>query len=281
MSQQPTVAQTLAMLSRHLTGDAAPLESRMLLSHVLRRPQSWLIAHSDDTLGDVQSRRLTQLLARRRGGEPMAYVLGEREFWDMTLAVTPAVLIPRPETELLVEQALVHINAHGRSRVLDLGTGSGAIAIAIARERPLAEVCATDACVKALSVAQRNVASCCPGRIELRRGHWFEPVAGERFDVVVSNPPYVASNDPCLQYGEVAHEPRLALDGGSDGLHAYRQLLAKASEHLVNGGHLLFEHGFEQSEALRQLLATSGFQAIDTACDLAGHPRVTSARAAA
>src|SRR5690606_17782869 len=232
-----------------------PGEAVMLLLHLLDRPQAWLYAHGDAAVPAAAVAGFRALVARREAGEPVAYLVGRRGFWTLDLAVTPDTLIPRPETELLVEQALARIAPGVPARVADLGTGSGAIALAIASERPLARVVATDRSEAALAVARANASTHgLHGRVEFRAGDWFAPVAGERFDLVASNPPYIADGDPHLGQGDLRHEPASALSSGADGLDAIRVLVASAPVHLVPGGWLLLEHGFDQARAVRSLL---------------------------
>lgn len=218
------------------------------------------------------------LIARRRAGEPIAYLLGEREFWSMSLRITPATLIPRPETEMLVELALARIPPDQNSKVLDLGTGSGAIALAIARERPHAQVWATDASADALSVAQHNAQALGISNVRFCHGDWYTPLAAERFDIIVSNPPYIAEGDPHLQRGDLRFEPPQALTCGRDGMAALRHIAQQARAHLLSGGWLLMEHGYDQSAALLELMQALQFEDVADHPDLAGIPRVVHGR---
>jgi len=211
------------------------------------------------------------MIARRAAGEPVAYILGHKEFYGLELAVTPAVLIPRPETELLVDLAL----ARKPQSVVDIGTGSGAIALAIKRHLPGARVVATDASAAALEVARRNAARFALD-IELRHGRWFVPLAGERFEAIISNPPYVVVDDPHL--AGLPYEPRLAIVAGADGLDAFRVLAREAPAHLQPGGWLLLEHGAGQHEAVRELLEAAGLETTESWPDLAGIPRVSGGK---
>ena len=276
----PTVAGALAFAARRLGGESRAVEGRMLLAHLLGRNQGWLIAHPEATLAAPTFGRLAALLARRAQGEPMAYLLGQRGFYDVELTVTPAVLIPRPETEGLVEAALELVDAHGEARILDLGTGSGNVAIALARARPRAQIWASDLSGAALAIAAANAGQLCPGHVHLLRGHWTAPIADAALDLLIANPPYVASDDHHLERGDLAFEPRLALDGGTDGLNAYRELADDAPRVLAPGGWLLVEHGFHQGPAVRSLLQTAGLSGIATERDLASHERITRARRA-
>ena len=256
-----------------------PGEAVMLLSHLLDRPQAWLYAHGEDAVPAAAVAGFRGLVARRAAGEPVAYLLGHRGFWTLDLAVTPDTLIPRPETELLVEQALARLEAAAPARVADLGTGSGAIALAIASERPVAQVVATDRSEAALAVARGNaVANGLEGRVEFRAGDWFAPLAGERFDLVASNPPYIAEGDPHLAEGDLRHEPPAALASGADGLEAIRRIVAAAPGHLRPGGWLLLEHGFDQGPAVRALLVAAGFGEVATVPDLEARDRVSLGR---
>ena len=205
-------------------------DASSLLAHVLGKPAGWLFAHAEDLVDTPTRRRLEALVDARVAGEPVAYLTGSRGFWTLDLEVTPDTLIPRPETELLVELALVRIPATGSARIADLGTGSGAIALAIARERPHAHVVATDASVAALSVARRNAQANAVGNVRFRQGSWLLPLAGERFDLIASNPPYIAEGDPHLR--SLRHEPATALTSGADGLDAIREIIAAAAGHL-------------------------------------------------
>jgi release factor glutamine methyltransferase len=280
----PTIARSVAATLRRLTaslpGDSAALDAQLLLSAALDRPRSWLFAHGDASLPADAAARLESLATRRRRGEPVAYLLGEREFWDVTLAVTPAVLVPRPETELLVETAIAVLQAVPAPRVLDLGTGSGAIAIAVARARADAHITAVERSVTALSVARHNARRLVPGRIDFVAGDWLQPVHGHRFDAVLANPPYIAEDDPHLRRGDVAHEPREALAAGADGLDDLRRIAAEVSTVLAPGGVVALEHGFDQGDAVRGLLRAARLTEVRSLRDLAGHERVSMARGA-
>jgi len=274
MTTAATVADLLGQTRQGI--DAA--EAGILLAHVLQRPRSWLFAHARDAVEADAARRFDDLLARRAAGEPVAYLTGSQGFWTLDLAVTPATLIPRPETELLVELALARIPVDAASRVADLGTGSGAIALALARERPRAFVVATDASAAALEVARGNARRNGIANIAFRHGDWLAPLAGEAFELIASNPPYIAEGDPHLGEGDLRHEPPSALSSGADGLDAIRSIVRAAPAHLRSSGWLLLEHGWEQGAAVRALLAAAGFIDIDTAQDLEGRERVTLGR---
>ncbi len=252
----------------------AAREARLLLAAASGLPAASLLARPERDLAPAALDTFLAFSARRARGEPVAYILGRQEFYGLELEVDPAVLIPRPETELLVELALERLEA-GEAAVLDLGTGSGAVALAVKRERPRARVVAVDASAAALAVAQRNAAR--HGlEVEFRQGHWFEPVAGERFDLVLANPPYVAEDDPHL--AALGFEPREALVAGSDGLDAMREILGDARGFLRPGGWIFVEHGAGQERAVRALLARAGLRDGATWPDLAGIARASGAR---
>jgi release factor glutamine methyltransferase len=262
--------------------DLATLDAQVLLAHVMGRDRTWVAAHADDMLGSEFAETFAALAARRRTGEPVAYLTGVREFWGMPLQMSPAVLIPRPETETLVELALARLPNDREARVLDLGTGSGAVALAIARERPRARVLATDLSTAALAVARENARRLGLANVEFAQSDWYENVAavwpGTRFDLIASNPPYVAPGDPHLAQGDVRFEPPVALSPGGDGLAAIRCIVAGAPGHLAAGGSLALEHGYDQAAELRALLAAAGWSDIALARDLAGIERAIAAR---
>ncbi|MGH8084754.1 MAG: peptide chain release factor N(5)-glutamine methyltransferase [Lysobacter sp.] len=255
-----------------------PGDAELLLAHVLDRPHSWLYAHGDDELDADALARFEALLARRRAGEPVAYLVGHRGFWRFDLQVSPATLIPRPETELLVELALQRLPTDRPLRVADLGTGSGAIALALAHERPRAEVVATDASTGALVVAAANARTLGLDTVQFRQGDWLAPLAAERFDLIASNPPYIAEGDAHLGEGDLRFEPASALASGIDGLDAIRRIVTAAPAHLVPGGWLLLEHGLEQGDAVRALLVSAGLVEVGTAQDLEHRDRVSFGR---
>ena len=250
-------------------------EARVLLAHALRVERAWIIAHGPDGVADAQAQAVEALFARRRAGEPIAYITGEREFQGLSLHVTQNVLIPRPETELVVEQALTLMAGRRTPKVLDLGTGSGAIAVAIANARRDAQVCATDASATALAVASGN-ASRHAVAVRFVQGDWFIALAEEQFDVIVSNPPYVADGDPHLGEGDLRFEPQVALLGGPDGMGCIRTIAAAARRHLAPGGWLVFEHGYDQGPACVRLLVGLGYTDVVDTQDLSGLPRVCS-----
>ena len=253
------------------------LELQLLLANVLEQRREWLIAHDDHVLTTEQSEQFGSLHARRLAGEPIAYLLGQREFMGLAFEVNPAVLIPRPETELLVQTVLERVAQIPQPRILDLGTGSGAIAVSLAHARPDAMVWATDISDAAMALAKRN-AQRHGVAIECHVGSWFEalPVDTLPFDVIVSNPPYIHPEDEHLRQGDLRFEPRQALTEGVDGLCAYRVLAESAWQHLVPGGWLSVEHGFDQSRDINAIFKGAGLQTVETLLDLSGHPRVTT-----
>jgi release factor glutamine methyltransferase len=250
----------------------ARLDAQVLLAHVLGVTRGRLLSHPEASCSTQEALAYEQLLERRAGGEPLAYLLGHREFWSLELAVGPAVLVPRPETELLVERALAR-GPPGTGRVADLGTGSGAVALALASERPRWHVVATDISPQALALARTNAAALGLERVEFRLGDWYAAIAGELFDLVVSNPPYVAAADPALQL--LQHEPQLALTPGQDALASLYTLAAGAAAHLALGGWLMLEHGASQGAEVRAALVLAGFRHVRSHRDLAGHERMT------
>ena len=262
-----------------------PIDAQVLLGHVLGRNRAWLAAHADEPLSRADAAAFAALARRRRDGEPVAYLTGTREFWGLTLVVSPAVLIPRPETETLVELALARLPEDRGTRVLDLGTGSGAIALAIAHSRPQARVLAIDASPDALAVARENALRLGLGNVEFLQSDWYGALpasgpgawaTGGPFDLIAANPPYVVAGDPHLDDGDLRFEPVGALSPGGDGLDALRTIVAGAPGRLVPGGTLVVEHGYDQSEAVRELFAAAGFVRIVAARDIAGTPRVVA-----
>lgn len=261
-----------------LDSSTARIEVQMLLQQVLGVSRAYLLAHPEQILNEAQAVTYRTLLQRRLHGEPLAHILGEREFFGLNFSITPATLIPRPDTELLVELALQCIPQRGAFRVLDLGTGSGAIALAIAHARPDIEVTAVDASSGALGVARENVRRLNISNTRLLRSDWFSALAGARFDLIVSNPPYIAEGDVHLEQGDLRFEPRTALVSGTDGLDDIRHIVAQAKNHLNPGGWLLFEHGYDQAGQAQVLLDMAEFIEVFSACDLAGIERVSGGR---
>jgi len=270
-----TVLETLRSAVRSLDGhsDSPRLDAELLLGKILGLSRSGLIARGDDAVAGECEHAYAHLIEQRRQGAPVAYLTGSREFWSLALRITPAVLVPRPETEVLVELALERLPRDEQSSVLDLGTGSGAIALAIASERPRARVTGIDISRPALDVARQNACDLGLSRIDWRLGSWFEPVRGERFDMIVANPPYVAAADPALE--KLAAEPAIALCDGPTGLEALSTIVGSAEAHLNERGWLLVEHGSGQATAVSQLLLRHGFMGIRSHPDLSGRPRVT------
>lgn len=257
----------------------AAAEARQLLAHQLARPHAWLAAHGEAELSEAEAKRYAGLVARRAAGEPIAYLTGEREFYGRSFAVTPAALIPRPETELLVELGLAHIRDIASPQLLDLGSGSGCIAITLALEARQARVTAVDISPAALALAGRNAAAHAV-QLDLVESDWFAALRGRRFDLILANPPYVAEGDAHLDAGDVRFEPKLALCAGADGLSAIRGIVARARAHLAPGGALILEHGYDQAAAVRELFAAGGYRDIEQRHDLAGILRVTGGKVA-
>jgi len=253
--------------------DSARLDAEILLCELLRCNRAGLVIRADEVLTTELALRYAALIERRQQGEPVAYLTGRREFWSLELQVSPAVLIPRPDTELLVEWALERLRGVSAPLLADLGTGSGAIALALASERPDARVVAVDLSADALAQAAHNARLLGLDRVDFRLGDWLLPLAGERFDLIVSNPPYVADQDPHLR--DLRFEPRRALTAGADGLADLRRIAAAAPGHLKPGAVLLLEHGAEQGAAVRALLHEQGYGAVETRRDLNGLERAT------
>ncbi|HEX4024887.1 MAG TPA: peptide chain release factor N(5)-glutamine methyltransferase [Steroidobacteraceae bacterium] len=254
--------------------DCATLDAQLLLAHVLGRPRSELLTHPERAVAPACASAYHALLARAAAGEPLAYLTGMREFWSLPLTVTPAVLIPRPETELAVERCLALLRA-GPYRLCDLGTGSGAIALALSREQPSWLITATDQSAAALAVARSNAERLAVRGLEFLQGDWFAPLPGRRFDLIVSNPPYVAADDPAM--AALAHEPRQALSPGPSGLEALEMLVEHSPAHLAHGGWLVLEHGADQAAAVARALVARGYARVRCHQDLAERDRVTEA----
>lgn len=277
----PTYAQALRSATARLSGlsDSPRLDAEVLLMWVLGRDRGHLRAWPERLLEPEQARQFQALIEQRAAGAPVAYLVGEREFWSRSFIVQPGVLIPRPDTELLIELALGFIPAHQPADILDLGTGSGIIAVTLAAERPLAQVIATDLSPGALAIARANAARHGVDNIRFEFGDWFAAVPDEgRFDLVVSNPPYIAEQDPHLTQGDLRFEPSLALTSGPTGLNALTAIADAARHRLKLGGWLLLEHGYDQADNLAAILAGFGYGDITHAQDLQGHRRATSAR---
>jgi release factor glutamine methyltransferase len=277
-SPDRSIASLLAQAAGMLGTDAARLEAEILLAACLDRPRSHLYAWPEREIEPRQQERFAALISRRAGGEPVAYLLGRREFWSLSLTVTPQTLIPRPETETLVTLALEKMPADIPLRIADLGTGAGAIALAIARERPCSQVIATDVSLTALSVAKGNAARLGLGNVRFAGGSWCRAFAADAFDFILSNPPYVAESDPHLREGDLRFEPRTALAAGPQGMDALRRIVPDAHERLRRDGWLIVEHGYDQGDEIMQLLRAQGFRKVSDHADAAGLSRVAMGR---
>lgn len=264
-------------LIAHAARDIGRRDAEILLAAAAGLTRTQLLTRADDVLSPAVATRFSELCMRRARGEPIAYLLGRREFWSLDFSVDPAVLVPRPETELLVQRVLDLVSA-ADATVADLGTGSGAIAIALAHERPGWRVAATDTSVSALAVARRNGQRLAPGRIEWLAGDWFAPLAGRRFAAIASNPPYIAADDPALESDGVRFEPRAALTPGGEGLKALAAIVEGAPLHLNAGGWLVLEHGAAQAVVVRSALVARGFTHVTSHRDLAGHERISEGK---
>ena len=274
----PSLGRLLDEAARDLSECVdARLESQILLGHALGVSRGWLAAHGDESADPKAVDVFRELVRRRRGGEPVAYLVGRREFYGLDFRVTPDVLIPRADTETLIEAALDKLPANVQADVLDLGTGSGCVAITLAHERPAARFTAVDVSSAALNVARQNAQAVDVG-VEFVHSHWFEALAGRCFDMIISNPPYVAAQDPHLQQGDLRFEPTPALASGNDGLADIRQIVTGSPDHLRSGGWLLFEHGYDQAQASRDLLVDTGFVDVFARVDIAGLSRVAGGR---
>jgi release factor glutamine methyltransferase len=267
------LASTLA-----LDMSSARIEVQCLLQQVLHKPRVYLLAHPERSLTATEFEQYEKLLQRRMQGEPVAYILGEREFFGLNLNVTNATLIPRPDTELLVELVLQRIQEHERASVLDMGTGSGAIALAIAHARPQVDVQACDASAEALAVAKDNAQTLGISNVHFLQSDWFTALGTQRFSLIVSNPPYIAAADPHLKQGDVRFEPVSALVSGTDGLDDIRHIVTRAASHLFPGGWLLLEHGYNQAEQVCGLLQENGYDGVFSALDLSGIARVSGGK---
>jgi release factor glutamine methyltransferase len=261
-----------------INGDTPRLDAEVLLACVLDRPRSHLLAWPERVPAPGELARYRELVVRRAAGEPVAHLVGQREFWSLPVAVTAETLIPRPETETLVACALDIVPADQHLQIADLGTGSGAIALALAHERPGSQILATDLSIKALEVAAANARRLGLDNIEFVAGDWCDALAGRHFDVIVSNPPYIPVADRHLEQGDVRFEPRAALVAGTDGLHDLTRIIECAYPHLLSDGWLILEHGFDQGNRVQALLQEHDYHDIVRHRDTAGHERVTAAR---
>lgn len=257
-----------------IPGDSPSRDLEILLGHCLGKTRTWLYTWPETELEPSAQARFDALLQRRRAGEPVAYLTGHREFWSLLLAVNESTLIPRPETETLVEWAL-ELDLPAAASVLDLGTGTGAIALALASERPAWLVAGLDACEETVSLARSNALANNLSSVQFQQSDWFAAVSAIRYDLLVANPPYIERNDPHLSRGDVRFEPASALVAGEAGLADLRAIVAGAPDHLNKGGWLLLEHGFEQGESVRALLAGRGFSEVSTRADLSGNERIS------
>lgn len=254
------------------------LDAEALLCHLLQRDRSYLRAWPEREVESELIAQFNTLIARRQQGEPLAYLIGWREFWSLKLKVTPATLIPRPETELLVEQGLQRIPHDATWRIADLGTGSGAIALAIASERPACHIVATDFSQEALTIASDNAMQLGITNIEFRHGSWCAPLRNEQYEMILSNPPYIDNSDSHLHHDGLPFEPQTALTPGDDGLSALRTIITEAKQHLTTPGWLLLEHGYDQGAAVRELLQQAGYDEVATLRDLGGQGRLSLGR---
>jgi release factor glutamine methyltransferase len=273
-----SIAAAIAEATNRLSDccESARLDAEILVARAIGMSRSYLFAHPEDELDELSLQRLEETLQRRSDGIPLAYITGSKEFWSLELQVSPATLVPRPETELLVELALREIPRNAEWQILDLGTGSGAIAVAIASERPACEVTAVDASADALLIAEQNVRNLDLPNVSCLQGDWTAPVAGRIFNVIVSNPPYVAAEDAALE--ALKAEPNMALVSGGDGLDSIRQLARDCQSIIAKDGLLVLEHGNDQQLAVAEILANNSWRDIACVDDYAGTPRMTSAR---
>ncbi|WP_411390285.1 peptide chain release factor N(5)-glutamine methyltransferase [Pseudomonas sp. MPB23] len=255
----------------------ARLDAELLLAAALGKSRSYLHTWPEKIVSSEHALTFSDYLQRRRGGEPVAYILGQQGFWKLDLEVAPHTLIPRPETEMLVEASLELLPA-APAKVLDLGTGSGAITLALASERPAWHVTAVDRVLEAVALAERNRQRLGLNNATVLNSHWFSALSGQTYDLIISNPPYIADNDPHLVAGDVRFEPASALVAGPDGLDDLRLIIGEAPAHLNAGGWLLLEHGYDQAAAVRDLLLSQGFESVHSRIDLGGHERITLGR---
>ncbi|HED33673.1 MAG TPA: peptide chain release factor N(5)-glutamine methyltransferase [Gammaproteobacteria bacterium] len=256
--------------------DSSRLDAEVLLAHCLQKNRTWLITWPDTPLDEAQLAAFQQLMDRRCAGHPIAHITGHREFWSLDLRVNENTLIPRPETELMVEQILQYYPQQEDIQLLDLGTGSGAIALALASERPHWKIFATDQSAQALEIARMNAQALHLTQIEFRQGNWLKAVQGTDFDIITSNPPYIPLNDPHLQQGDVRFEPACALASGADGLDDIRLIARQARSHLNSGGRLIIEHGYDQKQKIRDIFIENTYKELVQLADLSDNPRLTT-----
>ncbi|EKA9347657.1 peptide chain release factor N(5)-glutamine methyltransferase [Cronobacter sakazakii] len=267
--------QWLKQAIDRLTASESPRrDAEILLAFVTGRTRTFILAFGETALTDDELTRLDALLARRAAGEPVAYLIGQREFWSLPLEVSPATLIPRPDTECLVEQALARLPATP-CRILDLGTGTGAIALALASERPDCHVTALDVIPEAVALAKRNAQRLGIDNVTILQSHWFSALTDARFSLIVSNPPYIDGDDPHLSQGDVRFEPKSALVADNAGLADLETLVTEARRFLEDNGWLMLEHGWQQGEAVRELFTRAGYQGVETCRDYGGNERLT------
>lgn len=272
-----SIQQALAYQRRLVeVSDSAGLDAALLLCAVLAKPKSYLYAWPERTLTAGEVALYFDFLGRRASGEPVAHIIGQREFWSLNLKVSPASLIPRPDTECLVEQALHFAQSRRAGKILDLGTGSGAIALALASELPQWSVVGCDYVTEAVALAEENRQKLGLANVKFMQSNWYANLTvGDKYDLIVSNPPYIEENDPHLSQGDVRFEPRSALVSGEDGLRDIRRIVAESGAYLNSGGAMLLEHGYRQGDAVRQILLSAGFLSVSTLKDLAGQDRVS------
>lgn len=264
-------------ISQLQESDSPRRDAEILLEYVTGKGRTWILAFGETELTDAQRQQLAALLARRRRGEPIAHLIGEREFWSLPLFVSPATLIPRPDTECLVEQALARLPA-ASCRILDLGTGTGAIALALASERPDCDVTAVDRMPEAVALAQRNATRHAITNVRILQSDWFSALAGNRFEMIVSNPPYIDEQDPHLSQGDVRFEPLTALVAGDQGMADIKHIIERARAVLMPEGMLLLEHGWQQGTAVRDAFVRAGYHDVETCRDYGDNERVTLGR---
>ena len=272
-----TIIASLLRAAELPDSPTARLDAELLLAAALGKPRSYLHTWPEKIVSSEAALTFAEYLLRRRAGEPVAYILGQQGFWNLDLEVAPHTLIPRPDTELLVETALALLPATP-AKVLDLGTGSGAIALALASERAAWHVTAVDRVLEAVALAERNRQRLQLDNVNVFTSHWFSALDDQRFDLIISNPPYIAAGDVHLAQGDVRFEPESALVAGADGLDDIRQIITASAQHLNAGGWLMLEHGYDQAAAVRQLLQDAGFAEVESRTDLGGHERITLGR---
>ena len=272
-----TIIASLLRAAELPDSPSARLDAELLLAAALGKSRSYLHTWPEKIVSSESALTFAEYLLRRRAGEPVAYILGQQGFWKLDLEVAPHTLIPRPDTELLVETALDLLPA-SPARVLDLGTGSGAIALALASERPAWHITAVDRVLEAVALAERNRQRLQLDNVHVLTSHWFSALDGQRFDLIISNPPYIAAGDVHLVQGDVRFEPESALVAGVDGLDDIREIIQAAPQHLNAGGQLMLEHGYDQAAAVRQLLLDAGFEQVESRKDLGTHERITLGR---